>query len=167
MGLDITAYKNITLVGKADTFEEYIEKHVYNSCIYAASSFDEYFKGWMEGLTLNGIYRYEDSFGFRAGSYSGYNWWRKWLCQAVLNVSPEAIWNSPEDYTEKPFFRLINFSDCEGIIGPVHSGKLYKDFQEHSKIIEDENYPEGCRKLYTQWMKGFEYASQNGLVEFH
>ena len=70
---------------------------------------------------------------FRAGSYSGYSSFRSWLCQFAMHHSPEPIW-SEETYSPKdsrPFYQLINFSDCEGTIGATACAKLAKDFEEY------------------------------------
>ena len=75
---------------------------------------------------------------FRAGSYSGYSSFRNWLCQFATGSAPERIWEGPYDAGDsRPFFQLINFSDCEGTIGATACAKLARDFEAHlPRVIE-------------------------------
>lgn len=71
----------------------------------------------------------------------------------------------PEDGTS-PFFELIHFADNEGVIGPVVSAKLAKDFRdnyERAKAFGDGYW----LSKYEKWMAAFEMAADNGAVEFH
>jgi hypothetical protein len=67
------------------------------------------------------------------------------------------------------FQELIDFADNEGVIGSVLAQKLYDDFKnnhkdaiEYSKAINDDWF---IRK-YEDWMEAFNYARQNGAVNF-
>lgn len=118
-----------------------------------------------------GPYHYEDSDGFRAGSYSGYSSWRNQLAKLAGYKEEESrdgygfsmgAWKADSG----PFWELINFSDCEGTIGPKTSAKLAMDFanfQEMANAHEDEWF----RDLYAEWRTAFETASNNGAVSFH
>ena len=123
--------------------------------------------GWpqFEGLK-EGVYRVSNSMGFRAGSYSGYNRWREELCQFALKVEPSEVWNNLEKYEGAPFVELINFSDCEGVIGPVVSTKLAADFKLRWTDFSAEADEWNASK-YNDWMSAFELASDNGFVDFH
>jgi hypothetical protein len=116
-------------------------------------------------------------FGFRAGSYSGYNEWREQLAKlagypAVLHRSS---WEKEQRArhaagawaaTEGPFWELINFSDCEGTIGPRVAFKLAKDFaewQERADAIDDDYF----KSKYAEWRRAFETAQDFGAVDFH
>src|SRR5262245_9726177 len=35
---------------------------------------------------------------FRAGPYSGYNWWREQLCRFALGVKPGSVWSQPKRF---------------------------------------------------------------------
>ena len=50
----------------------------------------------------------------------------------------QSMWDSADggDYG-LPFMELINFSDAEGIIGPVASKKLYYDFRKYENDVMD------------------------------
>lgn len=103
---------------------------------------------------------------FRAGSYSGYNEWRRMLCIAVLGVQPEEVWANQEKYEGRPFNELICFSDCEGTRNAEVSKKLAKDFEEFRNRAcngQDEYFIE----KYNEWAKAFKIASNNGFVVFH
>lgn len=119
-----------------------------------------------DGIALG---RYEcvgESLRFRAGSYSGYNLWREWLAKTFLDATPAQVWDGADDrFKGKPFVELINFTDCDGFIGPKTSAKLAKDFAEHAppKMPRlDQFYVEN----YALWRKAFEIAAGNGVVIF-
>ena len=167
MGLDISFYSNIgAAVDPAllDEDGEFIDwknedEHVR---IYANDDFPER----ADGMT-SGYYVGESNGGFRAGSYGGYNRWRSELCVAALGCAPIDIWNG--DVTEGPFYELINFSDCEGVIGPKTSAKLAKDFADWEDKIGamvdgDVDY---FMEKFRDWKMAFEAAAGSGAVCFH
>ena len=111
---------------------------------------------------------------FRAGSYSGYNWWREQLCRFALEVDPGRVWEDPDAFSGKPFVELINFSDAEGAIGPRTAAKLARDFQHHAARRgewaerhlanpDERTYFVGS---YADWQHGFELAAQDGVLIF-
>lgn len=79
------------------------------------------------------------------------------------------IWEHPDVYKDKPFFELINFSDCEGFIGHTVCEKLAKDFRDNEHLIpaEEKNcaFPYFYEK-YKEWKKALELASDSGAVQF-
>lgn len=111
-----------------------------------------------DGLTP-GWYTAEKIYHFRAGSYTSYYYWRSDLCRAAIGVSPTDIWSG--DVTDGPFIELINFSDCEGVIGPETSSKLAKDFRDCRNLMPND--PDFMR-VYDNFHKAFEMAAQNGAV---
>lgn len=178
MGLDITAYsklEKLDCVFDADgepinpvtrePVEGYFQAHISRD-----------FPKQGDGLTDRAVYSYEKSEGFRAGSYSGYNAWRERLAElAGYPAEPserdgkglrhdEGAWSAKGG----PFHELINFSDCEGDIGPVISAKLAKDFADFQDradaIMDHDGY---WRDKYASWRRAFEMAAQNGAVSFH
>ena len=122
-----------------------------------------------------GPYTVGKSFSFSAGSYSSYNNWRNEL--AKLAGWPEgeykqygrgwksyaaSVWNAKEG----PFWELIYFSDCEGVIGFNVAAKLAKDFE----TFEDKakNHPnERFRTIYENMHMAFALAANSGVVQFH
>jgi hypothetical protein len=114
-----------------------------------------------------GVYEYDFCGSFRVGSYSGYNHWREELAKGggypkYADSYAEGAWNH---YDNGPFWELINFSDCEGFIGPKTSLKLFKDFEKYEKEFEPHN--EYFKKIYDNFKEAFKVASENGVVDFH
>jgi hypothetical protein len=100
------------------------------------------------------------TFAFRAGSYTGYNRWRR-----ELAALPEVLAELQEFEKRKPFYELVNFSDCEGTIGPVVSEILYHDFLTYIPTARE------CMDyydfdLYIRWMFAFFLAKAAGMVRF-
>ena len=165
MGLDISAstkIKRITSLKKVENGEWFVNVRRFHPEIERALDIDE------------GYYDNDgETYDFRAGSYSGYNQFRELLCIAILDVKPESVWEKSELYLDKPFYELINFSDCEGAIGPKVSQKLHKDFVAYREKFEsyiknkfpfhDSHY----LRIYDDFTKGFEMASKGGVLVFH
>lgn len=115
---------------------------------------------------------FSNRFSFRAGSYSGYGQWRERLAQfagypkaAFEGEEPSHLvgaWMSPYG----PFHELLNFSDCEGAIGPAASARLAFDFASH-QARADASPDERFRHLYAEWRQAFELAALGGAVHFH
>ena len=155
MGLDIVAYKNLKWLDPQP--EDWQENTVH---IYHNSEWEKEHRG--DNLQA-GYYAADREYSFRAGSYSGYNRWREWLSELALGVAPETVWHSHEAYKDKPFAELINFSDCEGTLGPKVCAKLakdFKDFEAQAKADEDAYY------VYKEFMTVFELTANNGAVVF-
>lgn len=156
MGLDIIAYRKLKKVENPILDEDGYPVD-YSNQWKSSISIDlseTYFPGRAAGIE-DAVYTWDDDYYFRAGSYIGYSNWRDTLSE-LSNGSD--------------FIELINFSDCEGVIGPVVSKKLYKDFETNysraiklSKKIKDGDY---WISKYENWMRAFEYASDNGAVIF-
>lgn len=162
MGLDITYYKNLTPA--PSEAEDAIQ-------LYDNPSFP----GRSAGIDCNANYIAESSGGFRAGSYSGYNTWREELAKfaGYPAVAPERAERGSSRHDSGawqadggPFWELINFSDCEGTIGPIASAKLAKDFAENQSRADEYSDP-SWRQLYTAWRTAFETAAKNGAVSLH
>lgn len=163
MGLDITAHKNLTAPQGSEEVRDAEGDLLWRDGwheIYLNNSFP----GYGDNLQDGQVYKSEDSFGFRAGSYGGYSEWRNQLAKLAGYSSAEQCWQTPEK--PGPFYELINFSDCEGVIGPETSKKLAEDFATFGHVAslhEDEYF----RAKYQDWKKAFEFASENGCVDFH
>ena len=127
MGLDITAWSHIK------RSEDQDEDDFTGLRIWKNQSFPNHCE--LEG----GNYEETDqtmTHAFRAGSYSGYNVFRSVLAQCTLGVISDEVWADPDKWMSKPFYELINFSDCEGTIGTKVSAKLYHDFKENRERFE-------------------------------
>lgn len=115
--------------------------------------------------------------GFRAGSYSSYNHWRENLAQlagypkkgsSARGASHAAgAWEA----SGGPFWELINFSDCEGTIGPRMCSKLHGDFLEWrakaAAFCSQDPNQTYFMELYDSWTKAVEYGAQDGAVCLH
>ena len=174
MGLDISAHSKIELIEQIDADTWYDKYGDDGSITYIYDCTDAEHASRTAGVTVGAAYRINgESHGFRAGSYSGYNEWRNDLAVLMLGVPASAVWGDTAAYADKPFYELIDFSDCEGVIGPVVAAKLARDFAEHqhkADAYQDQeggpNYSDYWRRKYADWRKAFELAADNGFVSF-
>jgi hypothetical protein len=165
MGLDITAYKNVEFIEELADVEEYENKYDWQAKFDFVSRHQD-FPDRLPPIRIQAVYKYEDNFGFRAGSYSGYNLWREQLSLMALGVMPEIVWKNASRYAGQPFFELIHFSDCEGTMGTDVCKKLLKDFQVFQARANQNDDPWFIEK-YNDWLKAFEFAADNGYIDFH
>lgn len=163
MGLDIDAYEKAELTPEHEYDPDQCDEHDH-----VRAFCDHGFERSLRGLIADRCYVVSgDRVEFRAGSYSGYNAWREMLSSAALGLSPEAVWDSNGELAECPFYELINFSDCEGTIGPEACAALAVDFVAHrEKILAAYPEDERFEYLYGQWQQAFELAAGRGLVWF-
>lgn len=155
MSLDITAYRN--LIATTEESED-------NLTLCENTDFP----GRAEGLDLTKTYSgAEEVFEFNAGAYSGYGEWRRQLA-ALVDTTPEDVWNDPQP---GPFVELINFADNKGVIGPIVSARLAKDFDTYERDAEAYAASRATggwfSARYKDWQKAFHLAADNGAVEFH
>lgn len=175
MGLDISVYTDAKPLEEQPVKDAdgYWSDSVWDldGAVYANGNNERSLRGLLPETWYSAKY----SHGFRAGSYSGYNRFREDLCRAALGVEPREVWSSPAAYEEKPFYELINFSDCEGTIGPEAAADLYRDFEDQEAAVLaaaaaalEEQDLEWFAGLYAEWKNAFRVASEgHGLVEFH
>lgn len=168
MGLDITAYsKTVKTDITEDEYEENWEKYDgEHERINVNPSFLER----ADGLE-NGIYQINgESYGFKSGSYIGHGMRRNHLAQIAGYPSSKSrhhmdfsqgAWEAENG----PFWEFINMSDCEGVIGPKTSAKLYEDFEKFEAVIltQEEDFQLWCQ----HWKRAFELAKDSGFVDFH
>lgn len=178
MGLDITGYSKIEKVAvELDEDGDPIDDSAYDDYvrIYAMGGRDQH-----DQLEDRAFYSVDgEAFGFRAGSYSGYNDWRETLARlAGYPLTPYKGFMGGEsachaaacwDGATGPFAELIDFPDNEGNIGPVTSAKLAKDFADFDERAKyfDGDEDGWFYKKYLDWKKAFELASDGGTVDFH
>lgn len=177
MGLAVTAYKQLTKLDVLfDKWGEPINPDTRQPIdAYVKAWENPDFPGRAEGLESGAIYGYADAIDGGSMGYGGYNYWRETLAKVAGYPAKEyeryglkemrhdaGAWAA----TSGPFWELINFSDCEGTIGPVVSAKLAKDFAEHdarAKEADDGRF----YSFYQLLRESFEFASDNGAVKFH
>jgi hypothetical protein len=166
MGLDITAYGYLQPAPDAE-LDEYGEPKDWRGHWKpgAIEWTESNWPGRTEGVEPNAIYCVGDRFGFRAGSYSGYNAWRNWLATVAGFRSAKDCWErgKPGD----PFYELIHFADNEGVIGPVVAKKLAGDFAKHVAKAADLAAQPWYLDQYARWWCAFLTASCRGAVDFH
>lgn len=183
MGLDITAYSHLKHIGQHEKdpalnegepgslndwcyYENHVEAFAYD-CFPASyrglpvlrTEREFVFGGCYETTEHTKIHK------FCAGSYGGYNAWRKALANQ-FNPQPEVPGESygGEPDPEKPFYELIWFADNEGTIGPDAAKDLLVDFREHADTYAP--FPR-FHDPYQDWLRAFELAADGGLVRFH
>lgn len=155
MGLAISAYKGIAKL-ECTEWEGCCSEHA----VQLRPSAD--FMDQADGLE-DGCYSVRETMQRRVqASYSGYNRFREWLCGSVLAVTTRAVWNDPGKFKGRPFVELINFSDCEGVIGPLTSAKLAQDFDQFPALRNHYEYGE----TYQKFAAMFAFAADSGAVHF-
>lgn len=129
MGLDISVYEKIELA-EAITYEQLKalghEHSLYDQDdhFHVSVVHEEYRE---KTPSPEGFYKISGKrHGFRAGSYSGYNAWRRWLA-SVVGTTDKAVWDG---HVPPAFGELIHFSDCEGTLKSEVCAKLAKDFDD-------------------------------------
>lgn len=171
MGLDISAYKGpVKLVVTEAAFKGLSDEekdHYYDTGghVYAAHPSLAERLGSLEP----GFYEFAARSHFRAGSYSAYNYWRDWLAKAALYAPAAVVWENPEKFRDKPFYELINFSDCEGAFGPEACARLAKAFADNRERIFKDFQTEDSwfMDLYNDFASAFaEAAETGGFVRF-
>lgn len=174
MGLDITAYSNLKHIGKHEIDPALNEGEPGPHCYYenhvdafAYDTFPQSFRGIPvldkessngQGFLIGGCFEISEAtetHGFRAGSYGGYNEWRRHLQERF----------NPNRDPQRPFYELIWFADNEGSIGPEAAQDLLADFLEHDGLFAPDD--EWMRRKYQDWTRAFVLAANSGLVRFH
>lgn len=161
MGLDTTAYRGLTRVEAVECTGE--EGCPCPDCADNVCGFfpSPAFPG-REGSLAPGYYRYEEELDIWSSSYSGHGTARARLAELAGYVADRLAWSVP---ATGPFVEFVNFSDCEGVLGPEVCAKLAEDFQDYRQSameIGGEFY-----MWYEAYRKGFEFAANNGAVHFH
>jgi len=160
MGLDISFGNNIKKIS-----EEFADD--YNHQTHVNIPDNDYFYAQQLPIT-HGHYSFDSYGSFHLGSYGTYNSWRNLLSRIALGVSASAVWNDRNRFCNSPFYELIDFSDCEGVIGSIASAKLSRDFTENrERIFAHHEADEWFRGKYDSFATAFSVASDNGFVRFH
>jgi len=170
MGLDVVAYSGIEKVDPTKYGEiDFDTDDIWELCdehgwfIPSTQCFSEHCEG-VEDVP----YTSEGEMSFRAGSYGGYNQWRNKLAEFAGYDSAEDVWEMEHPWG-KPFVELINFSDCEGVIGPDLCKKLAQDFTSHRAealkyaIESDDDW---FMETYDEFMDALTFAGDHGILVF-
>ncbi len=169
MGLDIRAFSGLVLSDQAVIVDDEIVSRPTGECAESNFRFLRNFvffyqtpvyDSWTEHLQCLQVYSYVNKFSFRAGSYSYYGAFRNWLEELVLE--PGELYTQPGD----PFYELVIFSDCEGVIGPTISQKLHRDFVMYDLLARTHPQAYQFYHVYRDFTNAFLIASVGGAVEF-
>jgi hypothetical protein len=157
MGLDIRAYgRCMPIEVTFDEEGEVVETNVVNPYV------NPDFPGQAEGISSDAWYRYRDHMSFDAGSYPSYGAWRRELAR-VGGYEAEDAWEGR--VTTGPFVELVFFADNEGVLGPLTSAKLARDFSDNKARARGLLEPEDMR-LYHKWLEALTMAADGGLINF-
>lgn len=171
MGLDVTAYSKLVEAPDAERDEDGgLVDWQGMASFYDNQDFPGRFEGLKEGMA----YKTDGECSGLSSGYGTYNGWREEL--AKLAGYPvqmrEQYGREVESYcaacwggAEGPFSEQINFSDCEGSIGPVVSAKLANDYAEFADKAEAVGGY--FWEKYQEWQEAFQLAADNGAVNFH
>lgn len=170
MGLDITAYRQLKKVDESeikrdedgeideDAFDYDTHHHLYVNSHYPERAPE---------IQSDAVYTSAEDYGFRAGSYGGYNNWRNGLAELagydpIDDRHDKGAWETDGG----PFWELINFSDCEGVIGSSVSKKLLADFLAFDAAAKTHR-GEYFYEVYQEFTKGLTFAADDGALHFH
>ena len=163
MGLDIRVYQHLSKISQP--YQGELNRLVVNN--------PTLFRGRELPLEDGATYEGGCVLTFSAGPYSTYNHWREKLAE-IVGYKPVMYDDSRSKRsrcdagawacTSGPFWELINFSDCEGVLGPEVCRKLAKDFADYSTIAELETRE--FTDLYVLFAEAVTLASHNGAVKF-
>jgi hypothetical protein len=162
MGLDITAYSQLKDTGRPFDWD------VDEGNAYIPGNHPDFAARCVE-FTPGNAFEYKVSYRAHIGLYIAYGHWREKLAK-LAGYSPvvgrprpysEGAWTS----TEGPFWELIDFTDCDGVLGTAVCQKLAEDFANYetsARRLGDEDF------LYTylQFKAAVEFASDGGAVVF-
>ena len=162
MGLDIAAYSGLTKCAQDDDVPSFVAPRNH-----------KHFRGRADEIEPGARYTWEKADGFRAGSYGGYNNWREQLAKLAGYPAVAEFEGKPVDQPHSagawsaaggPFWELIEFTDCDGILGASVCGKLlmdFREFDERAKAIGGWFYDR-----YVLWAGAALLASQGGAIVF-
>jgi hypothetical protein len=162
MGLDIFAIEKAARVADYDEKTDLLEEGLDEEQLVRVKV-NEAFKS--HDHITDGIYRWEGRTAEFGSSYGTYGGFRSDLCLLAHGVFPQIVWNNPDLYEGGDFYELINFSDCEGVIGPTTAGKLLTDFKKHRERYFEQNNEWDCER-YDDWIKALDISSNDGLLIF-
>lgn len=165
MVLSVTAYSDLQITQMS--IEEFEDLGTLGNLVRFYVNKD--FPGRNGDINNKIVYSYSDCFNFECSS-SNYNYWRNSL--AELAQYPDNYTKIWDLISHLPFYDLIYFVDKGGVIGLASCQKLAKDFAEYQEKAEEysslsaagiESYFLG---RHNNFRKAFEFASQNGAVNF-
>lgn len=101
-----------------------------------------------------------------SSAYSSYNRIRDILCRKILGISAEELWADKAKRDEPGFAEMVNFTDCDGFIGPEPCARISAALATLPEdwIAAQEEWDATCiRRL----RDGFAVAANGGCAEYH
>lgn len=77
--------------------------------------------------------------------YSKYSTLRDIISRVVLKHDVKHVWNSVDNFIDKPFIEFLQTSDCEGAIDYTVAEKILHDFERYEHVIKPELDEYLCR----------------------
>jgi hypothetical protein len=166
MGLDVSVYQN----NKVLDINEDDEDYDYDFHAFAQ---EEEWEDRIKNLEKDRFYEGDQVAHLVSYPYSSHNRFREELIRLIgrsdLLYPHDGKINWDKLHPEKnlPFYELIYFSDCEGVLDWQTSEKLYNDFKNHeffaNQFFKEE---ESNLRRFNNWMETFELGKDNGVVVF-
>lgn len=171
MGLDIFAYGNVKKLDCVfDEWGEPIDPKTREPMDGVMARHNEHYPERASPIE-EAFYSYDESSHVRCGAYSRYNRWRDELAKAAgwHLGSYEQYGRSWPSYAASawvadggPFWELINFSDCEGVIGTDACKKLLAEFEAmENPPPEDTGF-----NIFEEMKAALRIASNDGFLRF-
>jgi len=156
MGLDISAYGNLKEIPRKEDLDEHWDSDIViweeNPFLYQLGS-----------LKRGSVYEVTSVISsFRAGSYTGYNEWRKTLLTLITEQNIDDYWYENMFFTNYDYFEYQTFIRENKLkrILKEDVDKTYKNlenmpFAEIINFSDGEGFigPEVCEKLYLDFVK--------------
>jgi hypothetical protein len=163
MGLDVSAFRPVQLL-QEDT--DVISSSDMVACAGGTVKLlvEPVFSLRAPEIVHGGVYRYEMHLHHYMGAYSSYNRWREQLCALVGYTTP-AAWAARLN-PSTPFLELVNFSDCQGVLGAACCRRLAAAFAAYQGAAVRHSDAE-FRARYNAFRQMTEFASLEGVICFH
>ncbi len=166
MGLDCRAFERVELVNATSkpTPEEW-EQYEDDALVWLGNgpAFAQ-----RNGGLVDGFYRWSGGTeGWRAGSCSGYGAIRKVVCRLALGVNAESVWEHPDRFAGRPLVELIEFTDCDGFLGPEVCARLAEQSDSLPHITDAlRSQADWWAEVWEQFVAGFKLAAHHGALVF-
>lgn len=159
MGLNVTAHKNIKFLSMNEPSDNQWDEGVFRAFVITPK-----WNNRISELKIDGYYIPKESESFVRYAYSNHFRLRNAICR-LIGVA-ENSWRIDELEPGSDFEEWLNFADNEGVLDCKTSKKLLQDFKNWEREAEQQ-LNEWHLKNYKNWIETFEFASENGAVEYH
>lgn len=163
MGLAITAYANHEAALEEGCLDRY---HRLNARLGWGDREEGAFEGPFDAEEIDGD----------GMSYRSYSTFRRHLANVYLGVEIGKAWepegldaplskDALERVLQDPLWKLIDYSDCEGVFGPVMVKRIAARFKE----LDFNLFPSFWRGALECWARVFQAAAEypDGCVKYH